>query len=106
MANELNLTAENFDTVIAGPTPVLVDFWATWCGPCRMLAPVVEEIAEAYEGRLTVGKVNVDDAADLAIRFGVQSIPTLILFKAGQAVDKIIGYVPMEEIEAMLTNVL
>ena len=101
MATEIR--QDTFDSFIAQPgKPVLVDFWATWCGPCRMLSPVVEEVSREHENELTVGKVNVDDCPELAQKFGVMSIPTLILFKDGQPVDKRIGYMPKNELEQML----
>ncbi len=100
---EITLTTSNFEKeVLKSDIPVLVDFWAAWCGPCKMLAPTIEEIAKEYEGKVKVGKVNIDDFSQLAIQYGVVSIPTVILFKDGQAVDKSIGFVPKASIEKML----
>ena len=97
----MHITKENFDAVVNGDKPVLLDFWATWCGPCRMIAPIVEEIA-AERDDIVVGKVNVDEEMELAVKFGIISIPTLILLKNGMEVDKIVGYRPKADIEDML----
>jgi len=100
---EIIITNENFESeVIQSDIPVLIDFWATWCGPCKMMAPVVAEIAKDYEGRIKVGKVDVDAQPELAMRYGIMSIPTLILFKNGEAADQIIGFRPKSDIEAIL----
>lgn len=102
----IELKTETFDSTISGDKPVLVDFWATWCGPCRMLAPVVEAVSAAHTDTLTVGKVDVDANPELAMRFGVMNIPTLLLFKDGQLVDKLVGYRPQSELESMVSKVL
>lgn len=94
MGKTLELNDSNFDEAIKGDKPVLVDFWAEWCGPCKMIGPVVEELAGDYEGKAIVAKVNVDENPEVAGRFGIRSIPTLLVFKGGQVVDKQVGAVP------------
>ncbi|MBR1810869.1 MAG: thioredoxin [Clostridia bacterium] len=101
--NVITLTEENFDAeVVASEVPVLVDFWASWCGPCKMLSPVVDEIAEEATGGFKVGKVNVDDAGEIAERFGIASIPTLLVFKGGEPVKRSVGVIGKDEILALL----
>ncbi|MHA3773197.1 thioredoxin [Verrucomicrobiota bacterium sgz303538] len=102
-ANVLTITNANFDEeVLKSPTPVLLDFWAPWCGPCRMISPVVDEIADAKAGTVKVGKVNVDDEQNLAMRFRVNSIPALLFFKNGEVVDQVVGAVPKAALVAKL----
>ena len=102
MADIKQITPENFDSVVNDSLPVLVDFWAPWCGPCRSLSPIVDEVADELAGKLTVAKCNVDDNQDLAMKFGVMSIPTLIVFKNGEEVDLSVGALPKARLQALL----
>ena len=104
MAHEdvLQLTKENFDATIALSEPVLVDFWATWCGPCRMIAPIIEELAGDYKGKAKVCKVDVDDQPELAERYRVMTIPTVIVFKDGEVMEKSIGAKPKQGFADMI----
>lgn len=102
---EINLTNNNFeDEVLKSELPVLVDFFATWCGPCKMLAPVISEISERYEGKVKVGKVNVDEENELAMKYQISSIPTLVLFKDGKIINIKVGLSSKSEIENMINN--
>ncbi|MBX2970073.1 MAG: thioredoxin [Cyclobacteriaceae bacterium] len=94
MGKTIELTDSTFDQTIKSDKPVLVDFWAEWCGPCKMIGPVVEELAGEYEGKAVVAKINVDENPETAAKFGIRSIPTLLVFKGGQVVDKQVGAVP------------
>ena len=88
---EVTITSENFAGLKTGDKPLVVDFWATWCGPCRMVAPIIEELAKEYEGKLVVGKCDVEENEDLAAEFGIRNFPTILFFKNGEVVDKLIG---------------
>ncbi len=94
MGKTIELTDANFDEILQSDKPVLVDFWAEWCGPCKMIGPVVEELAGEYDGKAVIGKLNVDENPQVAAKFGIRSIPTLLVFKNGEIVDKQVGAVP------------
>ncbi len=106
MVEALKLTADNFENeVMKADIPVLVDFWAPWCGPCKMIAPIIDELASEQDGRVKIGKVNTDENAQLAGEYGVMSIPTLILFKNGEAVERLVGFMSKKDLEAAIDKV-
>jgi thioredoxin 1 len=101
------VTGANFETeVLKSPVPVLLDFWASWCGPCRMIGPFIEELAAEYSGRLKVGKINVDEEGDLASRHGVVSIPTLVIYKNGEIANQAVVAFPKRDIEALFKDLI
>ncbi|MFN6117709.1 MAG: thioredoxin [Flavobacteriales bacterium] len=103
----LELTDSNFEElVLKSDKPVLVDFWAEWCGPCRMVGPVVEELSKEYEGKAVVGKLNVDHNAQISMKYGIRSIPTLLVFKNGEIVDRAVGAMPKSELAKKLDGQL
>ena len=105
--NVIEFSDQSFDSsVLESDVPVLVDFWAVWCGPCKAIAPIIEEIANDYDGKVKVGKVDVDNNNQVAMKYGIRSIPTLLLFRGGEVVDQVIGNVGKESIESMLNKVL
>tara|TARA_Y100000748_G_scaffold288063_1_gene272679 strand:- start:3303 stop:3629 length:327 start_codon:yes stop_codon:yes gene_type:complete len=108
MSNNVNeFTDENFDVDVAkSELPVLIDFWAAWCGPCKAIAPIIDEIAVEYEGKIKVGKVDVDKNQNTAMKYGVRSIPTLLIMKSGEVVNQIVGAVPRENITDILDKVI
>jgi len=108
MANEVtSVTVDTFDRVVLqSPNLVMVDFWAAWCGPCKMVAPVVEELAKEYEGKVNFVKVNTDENPDLASRYNIRGIPTLMFFKDGKVLDQIVGAVPKAQLKAKIDSLL
>ena len=103
---EVTITSENFASLKAGELPLVVDFWAMWCGPCRMVAPIISELAEEYDGKLVVGKCDVEENEDLAAEYGIRNIPTILFFKNGEAVDKVIGAQSKANLEAKFKTLL
>ena len=107
MGKEVTLTDKNFsEEAINSPIPVLVDFWAVWCGPCKMIAPVLEEIAQEFEGKIKVGKVNVDENQAIAAKYGIRGIPTLLFFKGGELVNQVVGAQPKTKLVELINKIL
>lgn len=106
MAAITEVNVSNFDALLANDLPVLIDFWAPWCGPCRMVSPIVGQLADELDGRLVIGKCNVDENQDIAMKYGVMSIPTLVILKGGQEVNRIVGAMPKPALTAEIEKSL
>ncbi len=106
-ANIVNVSTASFDQDVTGsPTPVVVDFWAEWCGPCKMIGPILDELATEYGGKVRIAKVNIDEHQDLAVRFRINSIPTLLFFKNGQVVDQVVGMRSKKDFKAKIDQMV
>ena len=103
---EVTITNENFSTLKNGNLPLVVDFWATWCGPCRMVSPIISELAEVYEGKVVVAKCDVEENEDLAAEFGIRNIPTILFFKGGEVVNKLVGAQAKAKIDEAIQQLL
>lgn len=103
---EVKITNENYESYKNGSLPLVIDFWATWCGPCRMVAPIIEELANEYEGKVTIGKCDVEEADDIAAEFGIRNIPTIVFMKDGKILDKIVGAASKSKIEEKIKALL
>ena len=107
MANVMEFSGDNFEAeVVNSDVPVLVDFWAPWCGPCKMIGPIIEELAGEFGDKVKIGKVNVDNNQDLAAKFGIRGIPTVMLFKGGESINSFVGLRPKEDLAAALTDAI
>ena len=104
--NVLHLNSSNFDTTVAGAKPVLVDFWAPWCGPCRMMGPIIDELSAKYAGKVKFAKMNVDENRSVPSKYSIQSIPALMIFKNGEMVKNLVGARPKEELETHIRNLV
>jgi len=102
----VEITDSNWESLVAGDKPVVMDFWAEWCGPCRMIAPIVEEMAQEYHDKVVVGKINIDDNSKVTIHFGIKNIPTLLFFKGGELVDKHVGAIRKPELVEKINTLL
>ncbi|MFR9524092.1 MAG: thioredoxin [Rikenellaceae bacterium] len=102
----LTITKENFDTLVGGDTPVVIDFWAEWCGPCRTIAPIIEELATEFEGKVIIGKCDVEENDEIVAKYGVRNIPTVIFLKGGEIVDKQIGAASKDAFQAKIEKLL
>ena len=103
---EVQITSENFESLKNGQQPLVIDFWATWCGPCRMIAPIIADLAAEYDGKITVGKCDVEENDDLAAEFAIRNIPTIIFMKDGEVVDKLVGAVSKATLEEKFKSLL
>lgn len=103
---EVQITKDNFETLKNGNLPLVVDFWATWCGPCRMIAPIIEELAREYDGKIVVGKCDVEENDEIAAEFGIRNIPTILYFKGGQMVNKTVGALSKAKLEEKFQSLL
>ena len=103
---EVTITSENLSSLKKGDKPLVVDFWATWCGPCRMVSPIISELAEVYEGKVVIGKCDVEENEDLAAEYGIRNIPTILFFKGGEVVNKLVGAQPKAKIDEAILQLL